>query len=70
MKVDPQTLPADHPSRNAPLSKVDGEYKNKVKKDAGWSKVTNMKIGSVSYNGLAAIRNNPWIEHNHWQIEI
>lgn len=72
MKVDPSTLPADHPSRNSPLCNVDGEYQNKFRdnKDNVWTKTGKMKIGSISYNGLVAIMNNPWIQNNHWRVEV
>jgi hypothetical protein len=70
VRVDPSTLPADHPSRNAPLGKVGGEYQNKFSISKDWKQVTTMKIGSVSYNGLVAIQNNPWIHNNHWRVEV
>jgi hypothetical protein len=70
MKVDPSTLPADHPSRNAPLSKVGGEYRYKSKDSPNWRGVASMKIGDYSYNALASVRENPWLEFSEWRVEI
>jgi hypothetical protein len=70
MKVDPSTLPADHPSRNAPLSKVGGEYRYKSKTAPSWLQVTSMKIGDYSYNALASVKDNPWLMYNEWRVEI
>lgn len=70
MKVDPSTLPADHPSRTAPLSKVGGEYRNKHKQSKDWVQVTSMKIGGYSYNAVSAVLNNPWIQNNDWRVDI